>query len=120
MPQIKDTKPQWKMTTAIVCLIGTVVLMAAIVIVMSTVAYNQRINAAEKGILLKAYTREMEWGLGQIIAPFSWAPLLMELGAAVVGMLPSRQQDSGPEGPGDGYGMCKGPCCRQELLTRNE
>lgn len=27
--------------------------------------------------------QENEWGLGQVIAPFSWAPLLVELGGAV-------------------------------------
>lgn len=94
-------------------MISTMVIMAITQIAMSIISGLLRADAAEKGTLLGASKREMECGLGQIIAPFSWVPLLMELGAVVVGMIPSRRRDSRPEGWGNGYRMCKGPCCRR-------
>jgi len=43
-----------------------------------------RRKAAEQGIIAVAFQKENEWGLGQIIALFSWVPLLIELAIAAI------------------------------------
>lgn len=43
-----------------------------------------RRKAAARGIIAAAFEKENEWGLGQVIAVFSWAPLLIELASAAI------------------------------------
>jgi hypothetical protein len=43
-----------------------------------------RRTAAERGIIAIAFEKENEWGLGQVIALFSWVPLMIELVLAAV------------------------------------
>ncbi|KAK0644465.1 hypothetical protein B0T16DRAFT_460519 [Cercophora newfieldiana] len=74
----------------------TMVSFSALVIGGSVYIMYLRQLAVQRGAL-RALTllRESEWGLGQIIAPFTWAPLIIDLGACVThacgtGPLPDR------------------------------
>lgn len=83
--QIQKTKPRWLPTLAKATILTTTLLMVAAEFILSTIVLIARKRAADTGIITSIWKKEMEWGFGQIIAPFSWAPLLLELGSAIVG-----------------------------------
>lgn len=58
----------------------------SVVTVFGTVyVMHLRLAAVQRGALpVLAVLRESEWGLGQIIAPFTWAPLIIDLATCVV------------------------------------
>lgn len=66
--------------------------MIAVELVLSALLMVARKRAEGKGILDNVWEKEMEWGFGQIIAPFSWAPLLIELGFAILGTVRYRRR----------------------------
>lgn len=58
---------------------------SALVIGGSIYSMHLRRWAVERGALRAlALLKESEWGLGQIIAPFTWAPLIIDLALCII------------------------------------
>ncbi|KAM7185554.1 hypothetical protein V8F20_011747 [Naviculisporaceae sp. PSN 640] len=91
---IQRAQPRWVTTLAKYTILVTTLLMIAAEFGLSALLIYARKCAADRGVLGNVWHKEMEWGFGQIIAPFSWAPLLIELGSAVIGTVRYHRREA--------------------------
>lgn len=71
----------------------TMVCFSTLIIVGTTYGMIIRQAAVQRGALSPVAVRgESEWALGQIIAPFSWSPLIIDLVAGAIGTTPLSDQ----------------------------
>lgn len=75
---------------AMAYIVGVMIYLLGAAILQFYIMISLRRAAAQSLIPATDLWRENEWGIGQIIAPFSWAPLLVELGCAIFNTLQKK------------------------------